>query len=145
MTDIKKGPGPAPHDSTDSVCKIDVPEDIREEMVRKRAKLTVHSYIYYVLGKNVVSDSVWDRWGQELRDLQEKYGYEIGYYDEPFEGFTGSTGMNLPRNDHIHQKALKILRYEEEFDRKDIKEEEIKKSTKECLKFVEKLVEKYNS
>lgn len=106
----KTGPGPAPHDVTDSTCKVDIPDEVRQKMKRKRAQIMVHSYIYYCKFKNIVSDETWDQWGKELGELQDEYGYQIGYYDEDFKGFDGTTGYDLPKNKYVKHKANNILR-----------------------------------
>lgn len=106
--------GPAPKDPNDYEFYGNLPDDVRSKIKQRRAQMMVHSYIYYKLGKNIVSDQKWDRWAKELVDLQEEWGHKIGYYDEDFEDFTGATGMHLPKNKHIQHKAQKVLRMDEQ-------------------------------
>lgn len=86
-------------------------QTVAERIRQRRAQMLVHSYIYYHLDTSVVSDDTWQRWANELRDLQAVYGWQIGYYDEPFQDWDGSTGCHLPQDDQVRDKALKVLRY----------------------------------
>jgi hypothetical protein len=73
---------------------------IAELIQRRRLQMLVHSYIYYELDNNLVSDSTWSAWAVELRDLQNQYP-EIAKtvpYGEGFEEWNGSTGAFLPYN-----------------------------------------------
>jgi len=60
----------------------------------------VHSYIYYELDKNIVSDAKWSKWAKELADLQKQYpkeSAEVEYADD-FKDWDGSSGafLNFP-------------------------------------------------
>jgi hypothetical protein len=60
--------------------------------------MLVHSYIYYDLNNNLVTDSQWSQWAVELKELQEKYP-EIEKnvpYRDGFENWDASTGAFLP-------------------------------------------------
>lgn len=60
--------------------------------------MLAHSYIYYQLGENIISDYQFDMWAKELVELQEKYpedSKKARYYDE-FKDFDGSSGFDLP-------------------------------------------------
>lgn len=48
--------------------------------------MLVHSYIYYELNDNIISDSTWSKWAVELADLQNKYS-EIAKTVEWSEAF----------------------------------------------------------
>jgi hypothetical protein len=67
---------------------------IAELIQRRRYQMLVHSYIYYELNKNIISDSQWSKWAMELVDLQSTYP-EIAKkvpYDKDFIGWDGSSG-----------------------------------------------------
>ena len=71
---------------------------IAEKILRRRLQMLVHSYIYYELDNNLISDSKWSEWAVELKELQEKYPYiekQVPYRDG-FEDWDGSTGAFLP-------------------------------------------------
>ena len=73
---------------------------IKEKIQRRRLQLLVHSYIYYELDKNIISDSTWDKWAKELVKLQQQYPEEskqVKYY-ELFKDFDGNTGYHLAKN-----------------------------------------------
>jgi NAD-dependent DNA ligase len=71
---------------------------IKELINRRRRQLTVHSFLYYQLDTNIISDHTFDIWAKELSDLQHKYpdiAKECIYADE-FKDFDGSSGFDLP-------------------------------------------------
>lgn len=71
---------------------------ITELINRRRHQILVHSYLYYELGENIISDYDFDYWSKELVDLQRNYPEEskaVKYYDE-FKDFDGSSGFDLP-------------------------------------------------
>ena len=43
---------------------------IKELIKRRRLQLLIHSYIYYELNDNIVSDATWSKWAMELVKLQ---------------------------------------------------------------------------
>ena len=70
---------------------------IAEKIQQRRYQMLVHSYIYYELNQNIVSDSQWSKWATELADLQVKYP-ELAknvVYATDFEGWDGSSGAFL--------------------------------------------------
>ena len=70
---------------------------IAEKIQRRRYQMLVHSYIYYEMNENLVSDSQWSSWAMELADLQAKYP-EIAEkvpYAKDFNGWDGSSGAFL--------------------------------------------------
>ena len=80
---------------------------------RRRRQLIVHSVIYYKLGESIIGDYDWSMWAKELAELQEQYPNiaKICPYAEAFEGFDGSTGMDLPLDDPwAIKKAHELLR-----------------------------------
>ena len=70
---------------------------IAEKIQRRRYQMLVHSYIYYELDENLISDSLWSQWATELAELQRKYP-EIAKsveYSTDFVGWDGSSGAFL--------------------------------------------------
>ena len=70
--------------------------------------MLIHSYLYYVLDSPIIDDTTWQRWANELVELQKKKT-EIGFYDEVFANWTGDTGMHLPKEKWIQDRAKKLL------------------------------------
>lgn len=86
---------------------------IAEKIQQRRLQMLVHSYIYYDLDDNLVSDDTWSRWANELKDLQRQYP-EIEKrvpYRKGFESWDGSSGAFLPyRTDAIRSIAVRLFR-----------------------------------
>lgn len=83
-------------------------DEIRSLILRRRLQLLVHSYIYYDLNHNLISDDTWSGWAKELVQLQKDYPKVASRvdYHEAFIGFDGSTGFDLPyRQPEIMNKA----------------------------------------
>ena len=49
---------------------------IKEKIRQRRRQMLVHSYIYYELDDNIVSDAQWAKWAKELEQLQKNYPKE---------------------------------------------------------------------
>ena len=78
---------------------------------QRRLQMLVHSYIYYVLNDNIISDSTWNKWAHELAVLQKKYpktSKKVPYYKQ-FKDWDGSTGAFLDFDDNIAGKAEYLL------------------------------------
>ena len=76
--------------------------------------MLVHSYIYYVMDTNIISDDKWQDWANELVELQNmwfrfKAPKTVGFYDDVFQDWNGSTGMHLPKDEWIQKKAKKLV------------------------------------
>ena len=86
--------------------------DIREKIKQRRLQLLVHSCIYYKLDRTIVSDETWNKWSEELKQLQLNYpdaSKEVEWYDA-FKDWDGSTGAFLPIDDEwVLNKAHKLL------------------------------------
>lgn len=85
-----------------------IPDIIKQ----RRAQMLVHSCIYYELNDNIVSDHLWQKWADELQELQEKHPEHLnmGFYDYIFKDWTGATGNHLPHRDPwVIKKALYLL------------------------------------
>ncbi len=90
---------------------------IAELINRRRRQLLVHSIIYYTMNENLIPDSVWSKWGQELEELQAKYP-EIAAkhpYAKEFTDFDHSTGYSLPLDDPwAVNKARQLLQWKKD-------------------------------
>jgi hypothetical protein len=74
---------------------------IAEKIQQRRYQMLVHSYIYYNMNENIVSDSKWSAWAVELAEMQHKYpdiSKEVPYAKD-FEGWDGSSGAFLEYED----------------------------------------------
>jgi hypothetical protein len=80
-------------------------------IVRRRGQMLIHSYIYYHLHTNIISDDQWQTWANELVSLQMWHGYDHEFYDDVFMNWTGDTGCHLPTDDYVSSTAEKLLRY----------------------------------
>jgi hypothetical protein len=69
----------------------------------------VHSYIYYELNQNLVPDDTWQQWANQLVALQQDNPTPIGFFDDLFNGFDGSTGFHLTKNDWARATATRLL------------------------------------
>lgn len=84
----------------------------RDEIIRYRRLMLVHSCIYYKLDDSLVSDHKWQEWADYLAWLQMAYGWQAGFYDQYFEDWDGSTGYHLPHELVMHV-ALRLVKEEE--------------------------------
>lgn len=87
----------------------------QELIKRRRNQMIIHSAIYYHLHTNIISDHQWQAWAEELTQLQLDNPDDcmIGYYDEVFKDWNGSTGMHLPFTPAIHSKAEWLIEISE--------------------------------
>lgn len=90
-------------------------ENIIELIGRRRRQILVHSYIYYILDRNLIDDATWSKWALELYNLQNNHPEESAnapLYDE-FVGFDYSTGSDLPLDaPWIIITAERLIQYE---------------------------------
>jgi len=74
-------------------------EDLKvaEKIQQRRYQMLVHSYIYYELNENIISDSQWSKWATELAGLQSKYPNIADkiIFAEDFADWDGSSGAFL--------------------------------------------------
>lgn len=90
---------------------------IAEKIQQRRLQMLVHSYIYYRMDDNIVTDHKWSAWATELADLQNKYPdiEKQVPFRKGFEDWDGSSGAFLPLNEPwIKTKARKLLGLPEE-------------------------------
>ena len=74
--------------------------------------MLVHSCLYYHMDCSIISDDKWQQWADELTELQKEQ-QNIGFYDEAFKDWDGSTGMHLPTSGFVVGMANRILNYKE--------------------------------
>lgn len=93
-------------------------EDFLEFCNRRERQILVHSYIYYRLNRNIISDDTWSLWASELEwifKFKEECALESEFYDI-FKTFDHSTGSGLDYEgaglEWIHSKAMQLLDYE---------------------------------
>lgn len=88
--------------------------DIVARIKQRRRQLIVHSFIYYRLSDNIVSDHKYDEWARELIDLQQKYPEEAkeAPYAKDFEGFQMGDSFKLPMGEPwVIDTVTKIMAY----------------------------------
>ena len=86
-------------------------QTIQEKIRQRRRQMLVHSYIYYELNQNIVSDHQWAEWAKELQELQQKYpkeSAEVEEYDQ-FKDWDGSSGAFLKFGENIKTVAKILL------------------------------------
>ena len=74
---------------------------------RLRSNILIHSYLYYQLDSPLITDALYDSMCKELVEIGYK---EIGWYDEQFKDFDGSTGYHLQYDAWVVSKAMEIKR-----------------------------------
>lgn len=79
-------------------------QKLSEKIKQRRTQMLVHSYLYYELDQPQVSDDKWQQWADELVDLQKRK-MKIDFYDDAFSDWTGATGMGLPADNWVREKA----------------------------------------
>lgn len=85
---------------------------IADKIKQRRLQIIVHSYIYYAMDDNIVSDEIWSRWAHELVQLHKDYpeiAKTVIYHNE-FKDFDGSTGFQFIKIPWAKQKAEYLLR-----------------------------------
>jgi hypothetical protein len=92
-------------------------EQIKALIKRRRLQMVYHSYIYYHLHTNVISDDLWQAWADQLTQLQKDYPHccEIGIYDYEFKDWSGTTGMHLPHSGIERGMAEYIVELHEKY------------------------------
>lgn len=84
--------------------------EVADAILRRRMQMLVHSYIYYKMDMNLISDREFDMWGKDLVRLQTDYP-EIASqveYAEAFKDWDASTGFHLPANEQIVRIAHRL-------------------------------------
>lgn len=89
--------------------KVNAVQTLSEKIRQRRIQMLVHSYIYYVLDTNIVTDDKWQQWADELTELQKRK-MDIGFYDDAFRDWSGATGMHLPFDAWVVKRAKKYMK-----------------------------------
>ena len=85
--------------------------EVAELIKRRRLQILVHSYLYYELNTNIISDNQFNEWSKELVQLQHKYpniASQVEYAKE-FSNFDGHTGFDLPKNEQVVRISNRLL------------------------------------
>lgn len=72
--------------------------------------IIVHSYIYYELNNNAISDMMYDKKSKELVELKESYPdlwKKSEYYEQFGDDYNGATGYSLYHG--LNEKQQKII------------------------------------
>lgn len=88
------------------------PAEIKSKIRQRRSQMLVHSRIYYILDENIVSDDQWQKWANELAELQNKYPKlsKIDFFDREFIAWNGDSGAFLPLNDpYVVNKTQQVI------------------------------------
>lgn len=87
--------------------------EVYHKIRQRRLQMLVHSFLYYRLDTNVVSDYDFDKWAKELFELQRDYPEESKSCDlyKEFRDWTGASGYHLPQYDWVNEIAQRLLRY----------------------------------
>jgi len=92
-------------------------QTLQEKIKQRRSQMLVHSYLYYHLDTEIISDTLWQKWAEELTELQKLNNHaKIGMYDEAFQDWDGTTGMHLPKDGWVAGQAQRLLRYKEKYE-----------------------------
>ena len=83
-------------------------QTLSEKIKQRRTQMMIHSYLYYELDNNIITDAKWQEWADELVELQ-KQKKDIGFYDKAFADWSGATGCHLPFDDWVVKRAKKLL------------------------------------
>ena len=71
--------------------------------------IIVHSYIYYEMNNNVISDKYYDEKAKELTKLKTEYPElwkQSMYYKQFGDDYNGATGFTLYHDLNDHQKEI---------------------------------------
>lgn len=90
-------------------------EDIFDLIKRRRFQILVHSYIYYKLNDNIISNATFDKWAEELIELQEKYpqiSEKVELYNafSDFKNLGDAAKLPLDNDPRLDNRARQLLR-----------------------------------
>lgn len=90
---------------------------MESKVTQRRRQILVHSYLYYELNENVITDALWSKWAEELYALQAE-SPELAQscpMAKEFENFDPSSGFYLNyRQPWIAKEAERLLKYRED-------------------------------
>ncbi|MDF3555545.1 hypothetical protein LAV92_28190 [Bacillus cereus] len=87
--------------------------DLLEWMNRRQRQILVHSFLYYQLNENIISDSDFDKWSKELYEAMKENPdvAKRSVYYKDFLEFDGSSGYDLPyANPEIQNTGFRLLK-----------------------------------
>lgn len=87
-------------------------QTIKEKIRQRRSQMLVHSRLYYIDDEPIIDDDTWQKWANELAELQRENPFDcnIDFFDKEFLDWSGDTGFHLPLHDkNVKKKALQIL------------------------------------
>ena len=90
---------------------------IKERIRQRRSQMLVHSRLYYIDDEPIVDDDTWQRWANELAELQRENPFDcnINFFDKEFSDWSGDSGFKLPLKDpKVIKKAEYIYKISEE-------------------------------
>ena len=93
---------------------------IKSKIRQRRSQMLLHSCIYYEMDDNIVDDHTWQRWADELAEIQNKYPEycKIQFYDRDFYNWTGDSGAFLPlKSEWVWNSALRLLNSVKKYER----------------------------
>lgn len=102
----------------------------RRKIKQRRSQMLVHSFIYYVLDDSLVSDDTWQKWANDLVELQKEYPRPIKFYDDEFKDWDGSTGCHLPIDHWVQKVANRLVYYRDNPTTKLKKRKRLKRKKK---------------
>ena len=91
-------------------------EEIKELIKRRRFQILVHSFIYYRLNDNIISNEKFNDWALELIELQKKFP-EISKEVELYIAFCDFTNVGdaaflpLDNDPRLESRAKQLLKY----------------------------------
>ena len=85
-----------------------------ERIQQLRICLAVHSYIYYEMADNLVTDYKWQAWADELVVMQAAHPEYTDEYDSWWDDWDGTTGFHLCKIPGLAVSAARLLRSEHE-------------------------------
>jgi len=84
-----------------------------EWMNRRQRQILVHSFLYYQLNENIISDSDFDRWSKELYEAMKENPdvAKRSVYYKDFLEFDGSSGYDLQyANTEVKHSGYRLLK-----------------------------------
>lgn len=83
---------------------------VERRVIHLRRLMLIHGCCYYDLNDTLVSDEQWQSWAWELAELQDGLPL-LGFYDDAFRDWDGSTGYHLRYDADVRRVALRLLEH----------------------------------